>query len=280
MPRKEFVSRRLSHAAFIFLAVQAFSGCSGNGNNGSPEKSIISLATPFADPARDRQVAAIYAAVKQRNAASLTTQQTAIEQNHKSIDPALNLALLLLNPSTSPQPFIEGYPTDARGVMLDYGSRLDTANITPTGHRFPITKLGDLAVKGNPLALTKLLAAFDVADKPIADDYAREIAIVASAIPRETLAAIAALSASQQLDITALSAWCDRRSAILSVSTTNPAEAQVQTALRRHLMSCPAPPHHKKRSHRHKPPHNTHGHKPTHGKHTPKPKPTKHEAPI
>ena len=44
-----------------------------------------------------------------------------------------DVALYVLNPATSSADFIAAYPTDTRGVMLDYGSRLESAKLVPTG---------------------------------------------------------------------------------------------------------------------------------------------------
>jgi len=236
------------------------SGCGGGVGGGT----AISLATPFDDPARAREVASIYAAAKQRDSAALLALKKPNPAASGALDPAVTLALYVLNPATSSADFVAAYPTDARGVMLDYGSRLESAKLVPTGRRFPIDALADLAAKGDRVALGKLFAAFDAAGQPIAGDYGRAIGRVASLIPRDALAAVAELPTSQQLELTALSSWCGRGlPALLSVPAANDAQTTVQNEIRTHRAEgCPTPAPRKKR----KKPHPRH--KPS-GKHKP-----------
>jgi hypothetical protein len=238
------------------LATQTLIGCAGGGDNGSADSTTIHLATPFADPVRTREVASIYKAAKARDAATLNALQANAVRDHKPLDPAVILGLLILDPVRAAKDFIETYPTDAAGVMLDYGARLDAAQVTPSGRRYPIAALGNFAAKGDRLALTKLFAAFAVASPPIATDYARQIARVGSALPRDVLSAIATLPAPQELDVIAGADWCTRRPAILSVAAANPAETQAQTQLRQRFAQCP--PQHQKKPH--KPAHHPHKH--------------------
>jgi hypothetical protein len=259
-----YIIRLFSRKEFVWefaLAGAILSGCGGGAGS---DKTAISVATPFDDPVRARQVASIYAAAKLRD----TTAMLALKKEPSSApDPAVALALYVLNPASSAD-FVAAYPTDERGIMLDYGSRLEAAKLVPTGRRFPIDALGALAVKGDPIAFNKLFSAFAQARQPIAADYARTIAHVAKLRPRETLAVIAELPATQQLDLTTLSAWCGRvQPPLLSAPAVGDAQSAVQNQIRAHRAgNCPAPPIRKK----HRQPHPRHKPARKHAKPAPK----------
>lgn len=252
---KEFAPREQTRAALLCLLFTV-SGCSS-----APDSvTTISVATPFDNPVREKAALDIYASAKQHDTARLLAlraaagQGQAPQQSPAPLDPALTLALYVIDPSAHESDFVAGYPTDEIGVQLDYGPRFERSGLAPPGfafpYLFPIKSLSSIAAKGDPVALTKLLQAYAVSKEPIASAYAEEIAHVGTVLPHEMIAAIAKLPPKQQLDATGAIQWCAHRPNVLAVTPANAAETTVQNELHQRFTDCPTPQPHKNPPHR------------------------------
>lgn len=233
----------LAQTAFASV-VLLLAGCAGDAGPSGTIAIADASSSPNASATRDREVAAVYAAAKTHDVSAimgLSAQlpapspqptvpsiPTAVPSGFVApsaspapaasagatptpvprYDPAVALALYYADPKTYADSFVASYPTDADGVMHDFGSRFVAAHVDRSGALFPIDALASLAAGGNEAALRRLYEAMPASAGGINAAYARTIADVSSRDPGRALATLALVAPAARLDVIDDAAWC------------------------------------------------------------------------
>ena len=251
-----------------FVVAIGFAGCAADDSDANSTVTIAGAdPTPNAAATRDREVAEVYAAAKAKDVSRLlgfvaqmpapspTATPVAIEPSPAPsasglpqapasakptssptpvprFDPAIALALYVVDPKDYADSFVASYPSDTDGVVHDYGSRFVSAHVVPSGALFPIASLASLASGGDTHALLHLYEAMPASQGGIQAAYARQIAIVSAHDPNRAIAAIAEAAPSARLDLLANAAWCGGNgTTMMSATTTTDFQAALKMDL-------------------------------------------------
>ncbi len=157
------------------------------------------------------------------------------QKNNRLLNNANFLALYIASPEKYKRLYVDNFPVDYEGIMLDYYEQIELKMLTPK-FLYSIESIGLIAEEGDEKAIEKVLTGMTNSDGVVAESFCQIIVKLLQKQPEKTLNCLASLSKAQRKKNYACFGVADSREFALAIDSLKKIKTKIPNAEREVLL--------------------------------------------